>query len=438
MSKTGISINLTGNNMLEISKLLSIAQEEKKQYDRAEEIKELDLTPLDYQLVRDNKDKRSIELLEAVIEKVCLPNWGVQESTQRIARTETQAIGRAKDILVITGNTKRFFIKVFNERISKFFREEEFVNLTKLTEVFAKVEDEIKYVENCYVKEQEAQERERLRLEEAAANEEKRRLFEIHEQCRKDVVAANEDFRNKLKEIALAIDEHQSVTHKCVEVIKNICIKEQDYPVKLMDVNISHLPTDIADLVRDQGSSTYTLLDNICCRIDRTSIDNATLSINPRDIYKCMVSSQELTSKDIPEIWFQLDIDENGVFACTTNNAFDDWFPAGGTLSEEVMINECISEIEGTFNNKQICIKRFYKNPLKSAELGKFIETLKYSITTKIVHRTSMLSNINFFGTRYSLSDKFLEFEIEKWTLSQIQNIKDLTWKILKDAPTNR
>lgn len=421
--------------MLELSKLLSIAQEEKKQHDRAEEIKDLDLTPLDYQLVRDNKDKRSIEFLEALIERIGLPNWVVQESTQRIARTENQTFGRVKDILVITGNTRRFFLRIFSDRVQKYFREQEFVNLTHITEVFAKVEDELKYVERCYIEEQEAQERERLRLEEIKLNEEKRRLSEIRERCRSEVVSVNENLRKKLKELAIASEKNRIVANKCIELVKGICSKEQDKSVKLMDVNIAQLPAQTAEFILKEKSIAFALLDNVCCKVEKITPDKATLSINPRDIYKCLNSSQQQISLSIPEVWFDIDFEENGIFVCTTNKSFEDWFPGGCEISEEVMINEDLLKFEDSSSGRQICIKRLYKSPLPSSELEKFIETINYTITNRIAHKTTVFSNINLFGTTYSISDKFLEFEFEKWTLTQIENTKNLSWKLLRDNP---
>jgi len=95
--------------------LLNSARSNFEAHQRAEEIRHLDIDPEEYVMLRDDKSPMAVELLKAVLEKLNLPKWEVDEGTSRIVRISEVQGSRKNWSLALTSDTRRFHLKIYRD-----------------------------------------------------------------------------------------------------------------------------------------------------------------------------------------------------------------------------------------------------------------------------------------------------------------------------------
>jgi hypothetical protein len=167
--------------------LLSTARSNFAAQQREEEIKHLDIDPEEYVMLRDDKSEMAVELLYAIVEKLKIANWEVDEATSRIVRISEAQGTRKNWALAVTSDTRRFHLKVYRD----FEGELEEIDLAASRGICAAItfvektiqdirEEKIRQVEKRRLA---ALEVERVRKEEALAKIVEK-VEEINQKCR--------------------------------------------------------------------------------------------------------------------------------------------------------------------------------------------------------------------------------------------------------------
>jgi hypothetical protein len=95
--------------------LLNTARNNFEAHRREQEIRNLDIDPEEYVMLRDDKSPIAVDLLKAILEKLKLPNWEVDDGTLRIVRISEFPSIRKNWSLALTSDTRRFHLKVYRD-----------------------------------------------------------------------------------------------------------------------------------------------------------------------------------------------------------------------------------------------------------------------------------------------------------------------------------
>jgi hypothetical protein len=192
---------------MNIKDLLQQAQNQKAVFDREDELRNLDLSPEEYMLLREDSQHIGVEVLQAIAEKIGKEEWLVDPQTRRLCRTSVvtarsmqnrtrtrTALTTSQFSLAITSNTKRFFIKLYRDFDE--FDEAILANAESLISCVQLIDDEL----TARVK--------RLEIQ-------KQNLLEAHRnECKGLVVELNQLLTNTIddanKKIIEAKNQHQN------------------------------------------------------------------------------------------------------------------------------------------------------------------------------------------------------------------------------------
>ncbi len=251
--------------------LLNAARSNFAAHQREEEIRHLDIDPEEYVMLRDDKTPMAAELLRAILEKLKIPNWEVDDGTLRIVRiSETHSL-RKNWSLAMTSDTRRFHLKVYRD----FEGELDEIDLASSRGLCAA----ISFVEQTIhdIRERKIREAEMRRL--AALEEERRRRQEELENIISTVDQINEIHRNQyLKELSAA---------KLGEELLSSATEYIAYKVDAMQQTQIALPTgdDISSVQRKFDGKQFKIIDNVPCEFDEA---NSVINVSNRFIKSCI------------------------------------------------------------------------------------------------------------------------------------------------------
>jgi len=237
--------------------LLNTAKNKFDAHQREEEIRYLDIDPEEYVMLRDDKNSIAFELLEAILEKLKIPNWEVDSATLRIVRISEASSGRKTWSLAITSDTRRFHLKVYRDF------EPDLVDIdlassrgicTAITFIEKKILD---------IREQKIREEERKRL---AALEEERR----HKQ---------EELAEILGKVQQVNDQLMSIYNKKLSSAKlgeeflaraTEYISQKVSQLKQEEVALT-IEGDIYEIKERFQGSLFKIIDEVPCQLDERS-----------------------------------------------------------------------------------------------------------------------------------------------------------------------
>lgn len=250
--------------------LLNAARSNFAAHQREEEIKHLDIDPEEYVMLRDDKSPMAAELLKAILEKLKIPNWEVDEGTLRIVRISEAPSIRRNWSLAMTSDTRRFHLKVYRD----FEGELDEVDLASSRGICAA----INFVETTIqdIRERKIREAEMRRL--AAIEAEKRRKQEELENILAKIEQANDKCRGLYSKELSAAKLGEEFLASAIEYI--------NHKVDMMPQAIVSLPVADIDAVKKQfGTLPFKIIDNVPCQLDT---ENSSLQVSNKFIKNCI------------------------------------------------------------------------------------------------------------------------------------------------------
>jgi hypothetical protein len=250
--------------------LLNTARSNFATHQREEEIKHLDIDPEEYVMLRDDKSPMAAELLKAILEKLKIPNWEVDEGTLRIVRI-SEAPGLRKNwSLAMTSDTRRFHLKVYRDFEGE-LDEVDLASSRGICAAIAFVEQTIHDIRLRKIREAEIRKLAAIEAEKQRKQEELENILtkvdQINERCRslysKELNAA------KLGEELLA-SATEYINHK----------------VDLMPKALVSLPVSDINSIKSQfGESQFKIIDRVPCQFDE---QKSLLHVSNLFIKKCI------------------------------------------------------------------------------------------------------------------------------------------------------
>lgn len=239
-------------------------------HQRENEIKHLDIDPEEYAMLRDDKTPMAVELLKAILEKLKIPNWEVDEGTLRIVRISEAPSIRRNWSLAMTSDTRRFHLKVYRD----FEGELDEFDLASSRGICAA----ISFVEQTIhdIRERKIREAEMRRL--AAIEAEKRRKQEELEKIIAKVEQINEIFRSQYSKELSAAKLGEEFLTSATEYIS--------HKVDLMSRTLVSLPVADINSVKSQfGEAQFKIIDCVPCQIDE---QNSLIHVSNKFIKNCI------------------------------------------------------------------------------------------------------------------------------------------------------
>lgn len=277
--------------------LLNSAKSNFEAHQRAEEIRHLDIDPEEYVMLRDDKSPMGVDLLRAILEKLNLPNWEVDEGTTRIVRiSETPGYRKAWS-LALTSDTRRFHLKIYRD----FESDLQGVDLIASRGICSAIKFVEATIQDLY--EQRIREAELRRL--ALLEEEERRIQE-EELYRLELL--EEEKRRKEEELTkiLAKVEHiNKILHSIhSKELKSFKLGEEiiQKSVKYIADKVDTLPqaeisVAVANLQETQEKFTdeqFKIIDNIPCTLNESA---DSIKISNKFIKHCINAKNHILPK---------------------------------------------------------------------------------------------------------------------------------------------
>ena len=250
--------------------LLNQARDNFVAHQREEEIRHLDLDPEEYVMLRDDKSPMAIELLKAILEKLNIPHWEVDEKTSRVARILESSGARKDWALSITSDTRRFHLKVYRD----FERELEDLDLVSSRGLCAA----ITFVEQTIhdIRERRIREAEIRRL--AAIEEEKRR----QQQELKNITA-------KIDEINIVCRRLYSKKQNALRLGDEFLKKCREYVAqKIIQTSQSQFSLPIEDIAAVKPNfegRQFKIIDDVPCKLDEI---NSAIHVSNKFLIDCL------------------------------------------------------------------------------------------------------------------------------------------------------
>ena len=364
---------------MNIKDLLQQAQNQKAVFDREEELRNLDLSPEEYMLLREDSQQIGVEVLQAIAEKIGKEEWLVDPQTRRLCRTSaitTRYIQNRTRIrttltasqfsLAITSNTKRFFIKLYRDFDE--FDEAILANAESLISCVQLIDDELKArVQRLEIQKQ--------NLLEAHRNECKGLVAELNQLLTNTIDDSN-------KKIIEAKNQHQNAIQLCKELSK-------DCDQTRISIAKSYQSLFDEDDIIFYENSYYSEIDGVVCKLENRTGSTADLSVSLVDIYKCLPTPNLDLLNHIKFKFITLHDDYLVVEPAIKNDDFfwdvlqgsrgigisseiaeliqnKDYFPSGGTLlAEGVKVKPYISELQSKFVNSIDDLLSFKLSPIQ-------------------------------------------------------------------------
>lgn len=234
--------------------LLNTARNNFEAHRREEEIRHLDIDPEEYVMLRDDKSPIALELLKAILEKLKLPNWKVDDGTLRIVRISEFPSIRKNWSLALTSDTRRFHLKVYRDFESELGE----IDLASSRGICAA----INFVEQtiCDIRERKVREEEIRRL--AALEEEHRRREEELAKINAKINQINEDCKaTYMKELS---------AYKLGEELLNNAINYITLKISKLDQTEISMPIEAGNEgIKDKfNGNQYSILDFVPCKLE--------------------------------------------------------------------------------------------------------------------------------------------------------------------------
>lgn len=250
--------------------LLNTARSNFAAHQREEEIKHLDIDPEEYVMLRDDKSPMAAELLRAILEKLKIPNWEVDEGTLRIVRISEVPGIRRNWSLAMTSDTRRFHLKVYRD----FEGELDEVDLASSRGICAAINFVEKTIQD--IRERKIREAEMRRL--AAIEAENRRKQEELESILAKIDLANEKCRSLYSKELSAAKLGEELLASAIEYI--------NHKVDIMPQAMVSLPVADITAVKNQfGTLQFKIIDNVPCQLD---LEHSSLQVSNKFIKNCI------------------------------------------------------------------------------------------------------------------------------------------------------
>jgi hypothetical protein len=251
--------------------ILNTARTNFEAHKREEEIRHLDIDPEEYVMLRDDKSPIAVELLSAILEKLKLTNWEVDEGTLRIVRISESPSVRKNWSLAMTSDTRRFHLKVYRD----FEGELDEIDLASSRGICAA----IRFVEQTIVeiRERKVREEEMRRL--IALEEEHRRREEELAKINAKIKQINEDCKaSYMKEIS---------AFKLGEELLSSAINYISLKVSKLDQTEIIMPVEVEneEINHRFNENKYGILDFVPCKLEE---ENSSISISNAFINHCI------------------------------------------------------------------------------------------------------------------------------------------------------
>jgi len=251
--------------------LLSAAKNNFVAHQREEEIRNLDIDPEEYVMLRDDKSQMAIELLNAILEKLKISNWEVDEGTLRIVRISEGPSVRRNWSLAMTSDTRRFHLKVYRD----FEGELDEIDLGASRGICAAISFVEKTIQD--IAERKLREAEIRRL--AALEEERRRKQEKLEKITLTVEQINEKYRSiYAKELSASKLGDEFLKSANEYILHKVSLLPQ--------VQVSLPVGDDALSVKQKfEGGKYKIIDNVPCAWDE---ENCVVIVSNQFIRNCI------------------------------------------------------------------------------------------------------------------------------------------------------
>lgn len=259
--------------------LLNSAKTNFEAHQRAEEIRHLDIDPEEYVMLRDDKSPMAVEVLKAILEKLNLPNWEVDEGTSRIVRISEAQGYRKNWSLALTSDTRRFHLKIYRD----FETDLEGVDLIASRGICAAISFVEATIQELY--ERRIREAEVRRL--ALLEEEKRRKEEELAKIRAKVEHVNRTF--------LSIYDKELSAFKLGEAIIDSAARYISDKVDALPQAEISLPTGNLQEARERfAGEQFKIIDNVPCKLDE---ETGSIKISNSFIKHCISAKNHIEPK---------------------------------------------------------------------------------------------------------------------------------------------
>jgi hypothetical protein len=250
--------------------LLNTARNNFVAHQREEEIQYLDIDPEEYVMLRDDKNPMGLELLKAILEKLKIPNWDVDEGTLRIVRISEAPGVRRNFSLAITSDTRRFHLKIYRD----FEGELDELDMGSSRGICAAINQVEQTIYD--IRERKIREAELRRL--AAIEEEKRREREELENILLKVEQINTKCRSLYsKELSAA------------QIGEDLLSEARDYivsKVARLPQNMISMPVNEIESVREKfEGKQFKIIDHVPCQFDE---ENSLIHVSNKFITNCI------------------------------------------------------------------------------------------------------------------------------------------------------
>jgi hypothetical protein len=259
--------------------LLNSAKSKFDAHQRAEEIRHLDIDPEEYVMLRDDKSPMAVELLKAILEKLNLSNWEVDERTSRIVRVSEIQGYRKNWSIALTSDTRRFHLKIYRD----FEGDLEGIDLVGSRGICAAISFVETAIQELYSKRIREVEIRRL----AIIEEEKRRQKEELARIQAKVNHVNDTF--------LSIYGKELSCFKLGEAIIDSATRYiSDKVDTLSQVEISLPIGNLQETIEKFAGEQFKIIDDVPCKLDEAT---GSIKISNCFIKHCVIAKNHIEPK---------------------------------------------------------------------------------------------------------------------------------------------
>lgn len=382
-----------------LKNLLDQAKAKKAAHIRLLQIESLELTPEEYMLLREDKNRLGLELMYSILEKIPDCGWTVDSSTFRFVKESKSDMGRgfqrASFSIALTSGTKRFYIKVYRDYLE--LGEFDLIKFPTITLAIHAINDEIDNIEN------------RKRI----AEERRKQEAILAEQQRQVVIARLE------QEEAEAVKRELSEIRERLLLIKEVekkSAEESDLQSirinKILDDFCSNLSIEehIIYLEMDElPQKEYQIIDDIPCRTTWDENKFLVTSISASHI-KCCIDIRGI----LQEGTCSCDYDGNSNvlgFSCSpTNNS---------------ILADVLKDFDGVSSSSRLVSIRFLKSVNLSTQLHRINVIIRDSMDKFLIVR----SGVSVLDKSYiDVSDSDISLVIRERVERYVENVNTIIW----------
>ncbi|NQW58395.1 MAG: hypothetical protein HQ456_06765 [Polynucleobacter sp.] len=382
-----------------LKNLLDQAKAKKAAHIRLLQIESLELTPEEYMLVREDKNRLGLELMYSILEKIPDCGWTVDDSTFRFIRTSKSEMGRgfqrASFSIALTSGTKRFFIKAFRDypELSEF----DLIKFPTITLAINAINDEIDNIENRKII---AEER---RRQEAILVEQQRQV--VIARLEQEEVEAVKQELSEIRERLLLIKE---VEKKSVEESNLQSIRIN----KILDDFCSNLSIEEHVIYLEMSElpqKEYQIIDDIPCRTTLDENKFLVTSISASHIKGC-IDIRGILQEGACRCDYDVNSNVLGFSCSPTNNS---------------ILADVLKDFDGVSSSSRIVSIRFLKSVNLSTQLHKINVIIRDSMDKFLIVR----SGVSVLDKSYiDVSDSDISLVIRERVEHYVENVNTIIW----------